>query len=301
MLFSPLLRELICVREYLTCCDRLIDLHFFAKQPAEFVAEYERTAERLNKLLPERPIPSLKKPPFAMISLDLWNGLIPWVTPGFGEFLRILLSTTGGLKELLEMSSRSHSSCVGVPEIVKRQPFAWLRLAVQYGFRRSIGLRALTCREQSSVCSLASALTPMAVHSTCTAILTSMARKRICISIQRARAAGKKWTLLSACASSRTRNWSVPSGSGQAPWLAMNRNAVPVSPASADSSFFSVELRGRGGGAEIRGPTKMTPKEIPQPRRKYFRVLPVNAPRISRELGGGDPRTPSGISKAQSL
>jgi hypothetical protein len=98
MLFSPSLREQICVRECLACCDRLIDLHFFAKQPAKFVAEYERIVERLNKLLPERPIPSLANPPFAMISLDLWNGLIPWVTPGFGEFLRILLSTDRGFE-----------------------------------------------------------------------------------------------------------------------------------------------------------------------------------------------------------
>jgi hypothetical protein len=93
ILFSPFLRERVCVRECLACCDELIRLHSFGK-PAQFVAEYERMAERLNKLLPEMPTPSLANPPWAMISLDLRNGLIPWVTPGFGEFLRILLLST---------------------------------------------------------------------------------------------------------------------------------------------------------------------------------------------------------------
>jgi hypothetical protein len=96
MLFSPFLRERVCVKECLTFCDKLIGLHFFAKQPAEFVAEYERMVERLNKLLPEMPMPSLANPPWAMISLDMRNGLIPWVTPGFGEFLRILLLANDG-------------------------------------------------------------------------------------------------------------------------------------------------------------------------------------------------------------
>jgi hypothetical protein len=95
ILFSPFLREQVCVKECLSCCDELIRLHFFGR-PARFVAEYERMAERLNKLLPERPMPSLANPPWAMISLDLRNGLIPWVTPGFGEFLRILLSADRG-------------------------------------------------------------------------------------------------------------------------------------------------------------------------------------------------------------
>jgi hypothetical protein len=98
ILFSPLLREQIGVKECLECCDKLIGFHFFAKQPAQFVAEYERMAERLNKLLPEMPMPSWANPPWAMISLDLRNGLIPWVTPGFGEFLRILLSTDRGFE-----------------------------------------------------------------------------------------------------------------------------------------------------------------------------------------------------------
>jgi hypothetical protein len=97
MLFSPFLRERVCVKEYLDCCDTLIDRHFF-KKPAKFVAEYERMAKRLNKLLPEMPMPSLANPPFAMISLDLRHGLIPWVTPGFGEFLRILLSADRGFE-----------------------------------------------------------------------------------------------------------------------------------------------------------------------------------------------------------
>jgi hypothetical protein len=83
------------VKECLACCDELIRLHSFGK-PAQFVAEYERMAERLNKLLPEMPVPSLTNPPCAMISLDLRNGLTPWVTPGFGEFLRILLLSTDG-------------------------------------------------------------------------------------------------------------------------------------------------------------------------------------------------------------
>ena len=95
MLFSPSLREQVCVKECLDYCDELIHLHFFAK-PAEFVAEYERMLGRLNKQLPEMPMPSLANPPWAMISLDLRNGLIPWVTPGFGEFLRILLLSSDG-------------------------------------------------------------------------------------------------------------------------------------------------------------------------------------------------------------
>ena len=68
MLFSPSLREQVCVKECLDYCDELIHLHFFAK-PAEFVAEYERMLGRLNKQLPEMPMPSLANPPWAMISL----------------------------------------------------------------------------------------------------------------------------------------------------------------------------------------------------------------------------------------
>jgi hypothetical protein len=41
ILFSPFLREQIGVKECLECCDKLIGFHFFAKQPAQFVAEYE--------------------------------------------------------------------------------------------------------------------------------------------------------------------------------------------------------------------------------------------------------------------
>ena len=95
MLFSPFLRERVCVKECFAFCDELIHLHFWAK-PAEFVDAYERMAARLNKLLPEVPVPSLANPPWAMISLDMRNGLIPWVTPGFGEFLRILLLANDG-------------------------------------------------------------------------------------------------------------------------------------------------------------------------------------------------------------
>jgi hypothetical protein len=97
LLFSPFLREHLCIKECLTFCDKLIEHHVSGRR-AQFVAEYERMAERLNKLLPEMPMPSLAKPPWAMISLDLRNGLVPWVTPGFGEFLRILLTTDRGFE-----------------------------------------------------------------------------------------------------------------------------------------------------------------------------------------------------------
>jgi hypothetical protein len=50
-------------------------------------------ADQVGKTLQKEPKPSLERPPWAMISLDMRIGLIPWVTPIFDQFLLALFSS----------------------------------------------------------------------------------------------------------------------------------------------------------------------------------------------------------------
>jgi hypothetical protein len=56
-------------------------------------------AAQVGKILQEEPKPSLERPPWAMISLDMRIGLIPWVTPIFDQFLLDLFSSGMALEK----------------------------------------------------------------------------------------------------------------------------------------------------------------------------------------------------------
>jgi len=98
LLFSPPLREHFGPESSLRWCENLIGTYASGNH-AEFTAEYNRMAARVGKILREEPKPSLERPPWAMISLDMRIGLIPWVTPIFDRFLLALFSSGTALEK----------------------------------------------------------------------------------------------------------------------------------------------------------------------------------------------------------
>lgn len=92
LLFSPSLRKHFGPESSLQWCRDLIDT-YASGNCAKFSAEYNRMAAQVGKVLQQQPKPSLERPPWAMISLDLRIGLIPWVTPIFDQFLLVLFSS----------------------------------------------------------------------------------------------------------------------------------------------------------------------------------------------------------------
>jgi hypothetical protein len=92
LLFSPPLRAHFGPESSFRWCENLIGTYASGKH-AEFIAEYNRMAAQVSRILREESQPSLERPPWAMISLDMRRGLIPWVTPIFDQSLLALLSS----------------------------------------------------------------------------------------------------------------------------------------------------------------------------------------------------------------
>jgi hypothetical protein len=91
LLFSPSLRKHFGPESSLQWCENLIGTYVSGSH-AEFSAEYNRMAAQVGVVLSGEPKPSLDSPPWAMISLDMRLGFIPWVTPIFDQCLLILFS-----------------------------------------------------------------------------------------------------------------------------------------------------------------------------------------------------------------
>jgi hypothetical protein len=98
LLFSPSLQKHFGPEPSLHWCENLIDT-YASGHHAEFSAEYNRMAAQVGKILQEEPKLSLERPPWAMISLDMRIGLIPWVTPIFDRFLLVLFSSGMALEK----------------------------------------------------------------------------------------------------------------------------------------------------------------------------------------------------------
>jgi hypothetical protein len=92
LLFSPSLRQCIGPESSLQWCENLIETHASGDH-AQFSEEYNSMAAQVSRVLRGEPKLSLERPPWAMISLDMQIGLIPWVTPIFDRFLLVLFSS----------------------------------------------------------------------------------------------------------------------------------------------------------------------------------------------------------------
>jgi hypothetical protein len=91
LLFSPALTQQIGLDRSLAWCERLIE-GYLGGPPEEFVQTYEWMAAKVREVTKDTPRPSLSRPPWAMVSLEMHIGLLPWLTPDFGKFLWITLS-----------------------------------------------------------------------------------------------------------------------------------------------------------------------------------------------------------------
>jgi hypothetical protein len=96
LLFSPPLRRHFGPEWTLAWSRDLIDLHLAGK-PDECKALYNDLAPRVAAILQGLPAPSVENPPWAMISLDMFVGAIPWVSPIFDRFLLLFLSLNGAV------------------------------------------------------------------------------------------------------------------------------------------------------------------------------------------------------------
>jgi hypothetical protein len=92
LLFGPSLRNHFGAEWSLRWCRNLIE-SFLGGNHTEFSAHYDNLAIQVRQVLSQEPKLSMEHPPWAMFSLDLRFGMIPWVTPGFDRFLLRLFST----------------------------------------------------------------------------------------------------------------------------------------------------------------------------------------------------------------
>ena len=92
LMFSPALQVHFGADWSLGWCDDL--LRSFVDEDEEgFSAQYNDLEREINPLLSGDLQPNIKNPPWAMMSLDLRLGMIPWITPLFDRELYSLLST----------------------------------------------------------------------------------------------------------------------------------------------------------------------------------------------------------------
>jgi hypothetical protein len=92
LLFSPSLQKHLGDQQSLRWCEQLIDA-FHAGDQAAFNAHYRSMAVQVKAATSGLPGPSIDNPPWAMMSLDMLLGMIPWQTPMFERFLFLFLST----------------------------------------------------------------------------------------------------------------------------------------------------------------------------------------------------------------
>lgn len=92
LLFCPSLRKHFGSEPSLQWCEKLIAT-FLAGDHATFSARCDTMAREVEAASSVQPQLSLENPPWAMLSLDMRIGMVPWATPIFGRFLLLFLST----------------------------------------------------------------------------------------------------------------------------------------------------------------------------------------------------------------
>jgi hypothetical protein len=92
LMFSPALQLHFGPEWTLGWCEDLLR-SFIAEDDEGFRAQYDDLAGEIEPLVSGDLRPSIKNLPWAMMSLDLRTGMIPWVTPLFDRGLHLLLST----------------------------------------------------------------------------------------------------------------------------------------------------------------------------------------------------------------
>lgn len=91
LMFSPALQVHFGADWSLGWCDDLLR-SFMDEDDEGFSAQYDDLASEIEPLMSGDLQPSINNPPWAMVSLDLRIGMVPWVTPLFDRGLHILLS-----------------------------------------------------------------------------------------------------------------------------------------------------------------------------------------------------------------
>jgi hypothetical protein len=160
LLFSPSLRRRLGTEWSRTWCEELID-HFAGGDHAAFAQQYRDLALRVRRERDSEPELSMENPPWAMMSLDMKIGMIPWVSPlferslltlaregaalekHFGEVVPIAFICSGGPGESPDSAFRICAPCAAVRVSAEH----WLMRALLH--RRSQGLHA-TLRHENS-------------------------------------------------------------------------------------------------------------------------------------------------------
>lgn len=92
LLFSPSLRKHFGSEHSLQWCEKLIE-SFHAGDHAAFSARCVTMAAEGEAASSNQPPLSIENPPWAMLSLDMRIGMVPWANPIFGRFLLLFLAT----------------------------------------------------------------------------------------------------------------------------------------------------------------------------------------------------------------
>lgn len=92
LLFSPFLRKHFGSKHSLQWGEKLIE-SFIAGDHAAFSARCDTMAEEVEAVWSGQPPLSIENLPWAMLSLDMRIGMVPWATPIFGRFLLLFLAT----------------------------------------------------------------------------------------------------------------------------------------------------------------------------------------------------------------
>lgn len=91
LLFSPSLRKHFGSESSLQWCENLIAT-FLAGDHATFSARCDTMAAEVEAASSGQPQLSITNPPWAMLSLDMLIGMVPWANPIFGRFLVLFLA-----------------------------------------------------------------------------------------------------------------------------------------------------------------------------------------------------------------
>ena len=92
LLFGPSLRKRLGSEHSRQWCEKLMET-FLAGDHATFRARCDTMAREVEAASSGLPQLSLENPPWAMLSLDMRIGMVPWATPIFGRFLLLFLAT----------------------------------------------------------------------------------------------------------------------------------------------------------------------------------------------------------------
>lgn len=92
LLFSPRLRDHFGAEWSIQWCRKLIDTYLEGNH-TEVTAQYNSLAPQVKQAQSREPRLSMEHPPWAMFSLDMRIGMVPWVSFGLDRSLLLLLST----------------------------------------------------------------------------------------------------------------------------------------------------------------------------------------------------------------